>query len=404
MKKIPVLIVEDDVIIAEGIRMTLEKLDYKVTGIISWGEKVADAIKEFQPEIVLMDIRLRGEMDGIQAATLIYENFDLPVVFLTSYSDDKTIMNAKHAYPYGYLVKPFEERELYATLEIAMFKHKTTRELEKYRNHLEKLVEERTRELNEINTRLEERIEEEVSKRNKQQEVIIQQSKLASLGELAAGIAHEINQPLNIISFTMDNVLAHLNSSQLNGEYLRKKTEKIFKNISRMKSTIQHIQTFSREQKEGNREIFDINKPVIEAINLLQEQYRNLGIEINLQLTDYILPVYGNPFQLEQVLLNLVSNARDALSGGGNIRIISHKTNDSAVIQVIDNGHGISEEIIDQVIQPFFTTKQPGEGTGLGLSISYGIIRDMEGNLELKNNEKDGVTAIITLPLYEEQK
>ena len=403
MNKIAVLIVEDDIIIAEGIRMTLEKLDYQVTGVISWGEKVADAMAKYQPEIILMDIRLRGEMDGIQAATMIYEKYDLPVVFLTSYSDDKTIRNAKQAYPYGYLVKPFEERELYATLEIALFKHQTSKELEKYRNHLEKLVEDRTRELHDINAELEERIEEEVTKRNKQQQVIVQQSKLASLGELAAGIAHEINQPLNIISFTMDNVLAHLKSGNLNGEYLGKKTDKIFKNISRMKNTIQHIQTFSREQKEGNREVFNLNKPIREAISLLQEQYRNHGIEITLQLASLAIPVYGNPFKLEQVLLNLLSNARDSIKTEGQIIITSIINGKSARIEVIDNGRGINEEQIDQLIQPFFTTKQPGEGTGLGLSISYGIIRDMAGNLELKNNTGKGATAYITLPLFEEK-
>ena len=344
-----------------------------------------------------MDIRLRGEMDGIQAATMIYEKHDLPVVFLTSYSDDKTIRNAKQAYPYGYLVKPFEERELYATLEIAIFKHQTNKELEQYRNHLENLVEERTRELHDINAELEQRIEEEVKKRNKQQQVIVQQSKLASLGELAAGIAHEINQPLNIISFTLDNVLAHLKSGNLSGEYLGKKTDKIFKNISRMKNTIQHIQTFSREQKEGNREIFDLNKPIREAISLLQEQYRNHGVEITLQLSMLSIPIYGNPFKLEQVLLNLLSNARDSIGGNGKIKIITQINSKTASIEVIDDGAGINEEHIDHVIQPFFTTKQPGEGTGLGLSISYGIIRDMAGNLELKNISGESLMGMVNL-------
>lgn len=402
MTKIPVLIVEDDSIIAESIKMTLQKLDYEVTSIISWGERVADAIERDKPEIVLMDIRLRGEMDGIQTASMINEQFDLPVVFLTSYSDDITIRNAKMAYPYGYLVKPFEERELYATLEIALFKHETSKELEKYRNHLEALVRERTQELNDINAQLEERIEEEVNKRNKQQQVIIQQSKLASLGELAAGIAHEINQPLNIISFTMDNVLAHLSSGKLQAEYLKKKMEKVFKNIFRIKNTIQHIQTFSREQKEGNCEVFQINNPVQEAVNMIYEQYRNHGIEIMVEMQEESMPVFGNPFKLEQVLLNLTSNARDALPEGGIIKIRTRRNGNSAQIEVIDNGQGIKTEILDQVIQPFFTTKQPGEGTGLGLSISYGIIRDMEGNLEIKTNSGSGVTALVTLPLQEE--
>jgi signal transduction histidine kinase len=168
-----------------------------------------------------------------------------------------------------------------------------------------------------------------------------------------------------------------------------------------MKNTIQHIQTFSREQKEVNREIFDLNKSITEAISLLHEHYRNRGIEIILELAEEDIPLYGNPYKLEQVLMNLASNACDALAEGGEINIKTERNKKTASIKVKDNGHGISEDILDQVIQPFFTTKQPGEGTGLGLSISYGIIKDMEGELELRNNEGKGVTAIVTLPVYE---
>lgn len=405
MDIVKVLIVEDERIIAESIKLSIEKLNYSVCGIEAWGEKVTVAIENLKPDLILMDIRLRGEMSGIQAAAIIKEKFDLPVVFLTSYSDDKTIQNAKHTYPYGYLVKPFEERELYATIEIALFKHRTSQELEKYRDHLELLVEERTSELNKINSELENRIIEEVEKRNKQQQIIIQQSKLASLGELAAGIAHEINQPLNIISFTMDNVLAHIKSDSLNRDYLQKKMEKVFQNIFRMKNTIQHIQTFSREQKEGNSEVFDLNKPVTDAINLLYEQYRNHGIELKLELDPRSLPVFGNPFRLEQVLLNLVSNARDAIKNKqGEISVTTRFQEDRILMIVSDNGEGISPDIIDQVIHPFFTTKQPGEGTGLGLSISYGIIKDMEGNLEIESIPDKGTKAIVTLPLSHSQR
>ncbi|MCF7913227.1 MAG: response regulator [Candidatus Cloacimonetes bacterium] len=405
MDIIKVLIVEDERIIAESIKLSVEKLNYSVCGIEAWGEKVSIAIEEMQPDLVLMDIRLRGEMSGVQAAAIIKEKYSIPVVFLTSYSDDKTIQNAKQTYPYGYLVKPFEERELYATIEIALFKHRTAKELDQYRNRLEHLVDERTAELNKINFQLENRIKEEVEKRNKQQQVIVQQSKLASLGELAAGIAHEINQPLNIISFTMDNVLAHIETGSLNRDYLQKKMNKIFQNIFRMKNTIQHIQTFSREQKEGNCEMFDLNKPVNDAINLLSEQYRNHGINLRLELAPEILPVYGNPFRLEQVLLNLVSNARDAvIMSKGEIIVRTMLKNQQIIMEVSDNGEGIAPDIIDQVIHPFFTTKQPGEGTGLGLSISYGIVKDMDGNLEIESEKGKGTTAKVFLPISKMQE
>ncbi len=404
MEKIKVMIVEDERIIAESIKMALEKFNFDVCGIEAWGENVADDIENLKPELVLMDIRLKGAMTGVQAAAIIKEKYDLPVVFLTSYSDDKTIQNAKFTYPYGYLVKPFDERELYATIEIALFKHNTKKELEKYRNHLEVLVTERTEELNRINEQLERRIQEEVNKRNQQQQVIIQKSKLASLGELAAGIAHEINQPLNIMSFTMDNVLLHIQAKTLDRVYLEKKMNKIFQNIFRIKNTIQHIQTFSREQTEGNMEEFNLNNPVTEAINLLGEQYRKQGIKIKIDLTIDNIPVYGNQFKFEQIILNLMSNARDAVKTTQGIIIIqTRKENQQAIMKVIDNGCGIEPEIREKVFQPFFTTKQPGEGTGLGLAISYGIIKEMEGNLEIKSDVNRGTTAIVTLPLHKKK-
>ncbi len=405
MEKIKVMIVEDERIIAESIKIALEKFNFTVCGIEAWGENVSDDIENLNPDIVLMDIRLKGSMSGVEASAIIKDKFDLPVVYLTSYSDDKTIQNAKFTYPYGYLVKPFDERELFATLEIALFKHKTEKELGKYRDHLEDLVEERTIELNRINDQLELRIKEEVNKRNQQQQVIIQKSKLASLGELSAGIAHEINQPLNIISFTMDNVLSHIQANTLDRDYLEKKMNKIFQNIYRIKNTIQHIQTFSREQTEGNVEEFNLNKPVQEAVNLLGDQYRKQGIKIKIDQTSENIPVYGNQFKFEQVLLNLLSNARDALkTSEGMIIIQTHKTNHQAIMKVIDNGCGIAPEILDQVFHPFFTTKQPGEGTGLGLSISYGIIKEMDGNLELKSEVNQGTTAIVTLSLHKKQE
>ena len=404
MDIIKILIVEDERIIAESIKLSVEKLNYSVCGIEAWGEKVNPAIEQLHPDLVLMDIRLRGEMSGVQAAEIIKDKYNIPVIFLTSYSDNKTIQDAKHAYPYGYLVKPFEERELYATIEIALFKHRTARELDQYKNHLEQIVEERTEELNKINFQLENRIKEEVEKINKQQQVIIQQSKLASLGELAAGISHEINQPLNIISFTMDNVLAHIETGTLNRDYLQKKMNKVFQNIFRMKNTIQHIQTFSREQKEGNCEVFDLNTPVNNAIGLLSEQYRNHGINLKIELAPKYLPVYGNPFRLEQVLLNLVSNSRDAITmSKGEIIVRTKLQNNQIFMEVIDNGEGITPEIINQVIHPFFTTKQPGEGTGLGLSISYGIVKDMDGNLEIESEPGKGTIATVTLPFAKTQ-
>jgi C4-dicarboxylate-specific signal transduction histidine kinase len=403
-EKKKIIIVEDESLIAHALKISLQRSDYEVLRTIRNGEQVLPALEELSPDLVLMDISLSGSLSGVEVAKMIKDQFDIPVVFLTSYADPATIQRAKIAGPYGYLVKPYDDRELNATLEISLFKYKTDKELDKYRLHLEELVEERTRELALINDNLELKIDSEIKKRNLWQQAVIQKSKLASLGELSAGLAHEINQPLNIISITLDNILKHLNKSEIDKEYLKKKTSKIFTNIDRINSLIKHIQIFSREQQAVFNVTFDLNKSVSEALRMISAQYKKSAINLRLELSKDYLPVYGNPYRTEQVILNLVNNARAAVMiPGGSICLSTSSHKEIAELRVKDNGHGIPEDIIDRVMQPFFTTRQPGEGTGLGLSISYGIVRDMKGNIEIQSTAGLGTQIIVTFPLSKKE-
>jgi CheY-like chemotaxis protein len=124
-----ILIVEDQRLIAADIENTLRKLDYVVVGNVSSGEEAISSSEQLRPELVLMDVRLRGEMDGIQAAQIIRDRFNVPVVYLTAYADEETILRAKKTTPFGYVVKPFNERELRATIEIALYTHQMERTL-----------------------------------------------------------------------------------------------------------------------------------------------------------------------------------------------------------------------------------------------------------------------------------
>ena len=124
MSKEKILIVEDDRIVAEGTKRSLKRLGFNVSRIVSYGEKAVERIKECDPDLVLMDIMLKGEMNGIQATDLIHTQFDIPVVYLTAYTDEDVLNRAKITEPFGYIVKPFEERELNTTIEIALYKHK----------------------------------------------------------------------------------------------------------------------------------------------------------------------------------------------------------------------------------------------------------------------------------------
>jgi len=134
MTKPKILIVEDENIVAKDIQSTLTNLGYNVQNIISSGEKAIKEIEESRPDLVLMDIMLKGKMTGIEAANYIRENFDIPVIFLTAYTDDSTVNKAKIAEPYGYIIKPFKEKELQTTIEMAIYKHEKDVQVKKERD------------------------------------------------------------------------------------------------------------------------------------------------------------------------------------------------------------------------------------------------------------------------------
>lgn len=160
MKNTRILVVEDDPTASFLLTNQLKKLGYSVTAAVTSGE---DAIKEAEnnpPNLVLMDILLEGEMDGVEAADKIRAQFNIPVVYLTAYSDEKLLQRAKITEPFAYIIKPFKERELHSNIEMALYRHKVEAELKKHRYNLEKLVEERTNELIAANGLLQQEIAE----------------------------------------------------------------------------------------------------------------------------------------------------------------------------------------------------------------------------------------------------
>jgi putative two-component system response regulator len=147
MKNTKILIVEDETIIARNIANSLLSLGYQVPVIVSSGEGAIARAGELHPHIILMDIKLKGKIDGIEAADIIRTRFDIPVIYITSYADDETLEKAKATMPFGYIMKPPETRTLHSIIEMALYKHSAEKELNNYRRHLEKQVEERTEEL-----------------------------------------------------------------------------------------------------------------------------------------------------------------------------------------------------------------------------------------------------------------
>lgn len=263
--------------------------------------------------------------------------------------------------------------------------------------------------LQELNLRLEKRVQEELKKIKDQQQLLIQKSKLESLGELAAGIAHEINQPLGAITLLLDNIQYNASKGKLTLAYLNKKIKQSFKDIDRIRMIIDHIRAFSRDQdKEGFTKI-DAHEIIMNALGMIKNQYNNQNVCFELNLVSQHSYIIGNPFKLEQVFLNLFSNSKFALDEKANaindknyqktIRINTCSEDTIITISVEDNGTGIEKNIQKNIFDPFFTTKPENIGTGLGLSISYGILKEMKGNIEIQSEKGKYTKIIIKIPL-----
>ena len=264
--------------------------------------------------------------------------------------------------------------------------------------------------LKELNESLERRVEEEIKHVEHQQQLLIQKSKLESIGELSAGLAHEINQPLLSISMGMENMLMRIADGQPDSEYFNKKIQLLFKDIDRIKNTIDHVRVFSRDQQDENVDKVYVSEVILDSLSISKKQLDEQNIELIAECSKENLKILGNRHKLEQVILNLISNSRYAVNEKAEshpdegyvkrITIGCVLEHNDVIIRVRDNGVGIPAETLPVIFNPFFTTKSEDKGTGLGLSISYGIIKEMGGSI-IAESEFGKFTEIkVYLPLY----
>lgn len=265
------------------------------------------------------------------------------------------------------------------------------------------------RQLRELNLHLENRVQEEIKKMETQQQMLIQKSRLESLGEMAAGIAHEVNQPLGGISLALDNILFRMSEQNCSEDYVQNKIKQSFEDIERIRTIIDHIRAFSRDQELTEYNKLGINKVIVNALSLITRQYHNHQIKFEMNLAKEECFIFGNQYRLEQVVLNLLSNAKYAVENqinnenGEKAKLIKMSTThdeNQVIIIIEDNGIGIDDEHINNIFDPFFTTKKNDQGTGLGLSISYGIVKDMNGTITVDTKKNEYTKMIISLPKY----
>ena len=234
---------------------------------------------------------------------------------------------------------------------------------------------------------------DDVTQRERMEEQMSQTEKLTSLGLLAAGVAHEVNTPLAVIS----NYIQMLAKQMPDGDPRHSIIEKIVKQTFRASEIVNNLLNFSRTGA-GELADVDLNRVVEETLSLVAHPLKTSQIRVVKQLTDGLPPVRGSANKLQQVFLNLFLNARDAMPTGGMLEVRTSAHNGSVEIEVVDTGNGIPREHIHKIFDPFFTTKATGRGTGLGLSVSYGIIKEHAGRIDVRSTPGRGTSFHVEFP------
>jgi len=424
LSKLNMLVVDDE----ESILLSLQSLfrkDYNITTANS-SEKALSLIESYGKNfaIVLTDQRMGG-MQGSELLKVLNQRYDddMVGVLITGYSDLESVADAiNQGHVYAYITKPWDVRELKNIVKncerIYRLRRENkllTRNLISANSMLEERVRLRTKELEHANIELQSEVDkrqqvenilresskELQSKHNDlkaTQSQLVQAAKLSSLGEMATSIAHEINQPLQIIRLSVEIVQHHIKMHEY--EKIEGKLGMMLDQVERASKITNHMRTFGRDSGDVEKQLISINTVVEDAYTLIQHQLVQFDITLGKQLDEDLPKVKANPLHIEQVLVNLISNARDALEGlpAKLIEIETSFTPDHVILKISDNGSGIPDDVKERIFDPFFTTKDVGHGTGLGMSISYGIIQDHGGTILLDTKIGKGTTFTIQLP------
>ncbi|WP_340114153.1 sensor histidine kinase [Maribellus mangrovi] len=282
----------------------------------------------------------------------------------------------------------------------------TRNELEAHKNNLQQLVQEKTRNLDiaireleiknkEINLK-NSKLESTLQELKEMQAQLFQAEKMASIGILTAGIAHEINNPLNYILGGLTGLQSYFDEEKIEDEKILLFTNSIEIGINRVNTIVSGLNNFSRNNNTFD-ETCNINEIVDNCLNIIGNQLKH---RINV-VKNYAEPapiLKGNVGQLHQVFLNILVNATQAIPEKGSINIRTENKKDSIFIQISDTGCGIEQDDLPKITDPFFTTKEPGEGTGLGLSITYNLITAHKGRLNFESQVNKGTKVRVELP------
>ena len=372
-----ILLIDDDEIFRKRVEKILSLDNYE----IHLAENAAEGFEILNNQsidIVLLDLKL-PDCDGMNVLKQIKNKYRyIEIIIITGYGQISFAVKAMTEGAFSYIQKPVEYDELIINIKNAYNKIRQKSQLLK--DTLEK------------------------------QSYNVHREKLTALGELAASVAHELKQPLNAINIIVQMMIKDIENNYFDMEGLHQDFIDIKGQIDRISEIIDHMRIFTRPAKNLNN-IINVNDVVNSTLKFFSAQLKGHNILLNKELFIEIPLIKGDPHQLEQVLINFISNARHAVeTSGKKDMIIDIKTfhapanrsklkKDSVVIQIKDNGNGVPEEYVYRIYEPFFTTKDPGLGTGLGIPISNKIIQEHKGAINLDNKVGKGAIFNIFLPV-----
>jgi len=370
MQNIRLLLVDDETGFLNPVSKRLKKRGISPE-LASGGEQCLSILESQAIDVVVTDIKMPG-MDGIRLLKAIKEKYpDIEVMLLTGQASIQDGVEGIKAGAFDYLTKPIEIEQLLEKIHLAYEKIVDRQEKRKE-------AEFRVKYLEEVWTQ------------------IVQSEKLASLGRLAAGVAHEINNPLTGILLYGNMMLEKLEDNNPLKQHLKY----VLEDANRCKEIVKNLLAYSR-QNSPSKERFELNSLVQSSLSLIEDHKIFKNISLVKEPADYSIPVYADKNQLTQVIINLVMNAVDAMDDRGKLTIRTYRDEKAgmACLEVQDTGTGIPQEVISKIFDPFFTTKMPGKGTGLGLSTIYGIVKENNGRISVKETSHEGTTFILELPI-----
>jgi len=365
-----ILIIDDEAGIRDLLTQELKSVGYS-TDASGDGEAALAKMQAKKFQVILCDLNM-PKMNGLETLEEIRKiDPDAEVIMMTGYATIETAVEAMKKGAYDFVQKPFNLSEVLMLVEKCVEKSDLRSVVEQLRIANKKLAE--------------------------TQMQLIQSEKLAGIGQLAAGVAHELNNPLSgVVGFSQ----LMLTDKTLTPQQ-RSDAQMIYSQSQRCKTIIQNLLHFCRRQ-DSVQEPVQLVDLLRATVQLVMYEFATSGLHLVLELPPTLPPVMGNGSQLQQIFLNLITNSRQAMDGqrGGRLLVRSELSGDWVRLFFTDNGPGIPADIQGKIFDPFFTTKPVGQGTGLGLSISYGIARNHHGDLRVQSQSGEGATFIVELPAW----